>query len=212
MRLGQKNGCVRQWAKRGSRPRQPADQRYESVYVFGAVCPERDTGAALVLPYADTFAMQQHLNEIAKRVALGAHGIVFLDNAGWHKAKKLKWPDNLSPLFLLPGCPELNAQENIWQYLRQTYLAVRGLHRHSRRLPGRLAKTSRRDRPHNLNRTTRLDHHRSISLKAGINVRNSLIFEMGIIPQPLNALRYRKSDCLSHASSPARGSGRALHW
>ena len=125
MRLGQKNGCVRQWAKRGSRPRQPADQRYESVYVFGAVCPERDTGAALVLPYADTFAMQQHLNEIAKRVALGAHGIVFLDNAGWHKAKKLKWPDNLSPLFLLPGCPELNAQENIWQYLRQTYLSNR---------------------------------------------------------------------------------------
>src|ERR1019366_10406887 len=45
---------------------------------------------------------------------------------------------------------------------------VRGLHRHSRRLPGRLAKTSRRDRSHHLNRTTRLDHHRSISLKAGI--------------------------------------------
>src|SRR5450631_3318579 len=45
---------------------------------------------------------------------------------------------------------------------------VRRLHRHSRRLPGRLAKTSRRDRSHHLNRTTRLDHHRSISLKAGI--------------------------------------------
>src|ERR1700681_1766821 len=45
---------------------------------------------------------------------------------------------------------------------------VRRLHRHSRRLPGRLAKTSRRDRPHQLNRTTRLGHHRSISLKAGI--------------------------------------------
>src|SRR5450755_2787209 len=46
---------------------------------------------------------------------------------------------------------------------------VRRLHRHSRRLPGRLAKTSRRDRSHHLNRTTRLDHHRSISLKAGIS-------------------------------------------
>ena len=125
MRLGQKNGCVRQWAKRGSRPRQPADQRYESAYVFGAVCPARDTGAALVLPYADTFAMQQHLNEIAKHVAPGAHAIVLLDNAGWHKAKKLIWPDNLTPLFILPGCPELNAAENIWQYLRQTYLSNR---------------------------------------------------------------------------------------
>lgn len=125
MRLGQKNSTVRQWAKRGSRPRQPAGQRYESAYVFGAVCPERDTGAALVLPYADTFAMQQHLHEIASHVAADAHGVVLLDNAGWHKAKKLKWPDNLSPLYILPGCPELNAQENIWQYLRQTYLSNR---------------------------------------------------------------------------------------
>jgi hypothetical protein len=125
MRLGQKNGCVRQWAKRGSRPRQPADQRYESAFVFGAVCPKRDTGVALVLPYADSFAMQQHLDEMAKHVAAGAHAVVLLDQAGWHKAKKLKWPDNLSALFIPPGCPELNAAENIWQYLRQTYLSNR---------------------------------------------------------------------------------------
>ena len=125
MRLGQKNGCVRQWARRGSRPRQPADQRYESAFVFGAVCPQRDTGAALVLPYANSFAMQQHLDEIAKHVAPGAHAVMLFDQAGWHKAKKMKWPDNLSPLFIPPGCPELNAAENIWQYLRQTYLSNR---------------------------------------------------------------------------------------
>jgi hypothetical protein len=59
-------------------------------------------GAALVLPYADTFAMQQHLNEIAKQVAPVSHAVVLLDNAGWHKAKKLKWPGNLSPLFVPP--------------------------------------------------------------------------------------------------------------
>jgi hypothetical protein len=57
-RIGQKNGRVRQWARRGSRPRQPADQRYENAYLFGAICPARGTGAALALPYADTFAMQ----------------------------------------------------------------------------------------------------------------------------------------------------------
>jgi len=46
-RIGQKNGIVRQWARRGSRPRQPADQRYESAYLFGAICPARGTGAGL---------------------------------------------------------------------------------------------------------------------------------------------------------------------
>jgi hypothetical protein len=53
-RIGQKNGLVRQWARRGSRPRQPADQRYESAYLFGAICPAYAKGAALALPLADT--------------------------------------------------------------------------------------------------------------------------------------------------------------
>ena len=65
MRVGQKNGLVYQWAKKGTRPRQPKDQRYANAYLFGAVCPARDTGAALVLPFADTWAMQQHLSRSA---------------------------------------------------------------------------------------------------------------------------------------------------
>jgi transposase len=125
MRIGQKNGCVRQWAPLGSRPRQPSDQRYESTYVFGAVCPARDTGAALVLPYANTDAMQRHLAEISRHVAPGAIAVVLMDNAGWHTTDKLDWPANVRALFIPPGCPELNAAENVWQYLRQTYLSNR---------------------------------------------------------------------------------------
>ncbi len=35
--------------RRSSRPRQPKDQRYQSLYLFGAVCPALGTGAALAL-------------------------------------------------------------------------------------------------------------------------------------------------------------------
>src|ERR1700730_16387180 len=56
-RIGQKNAIIRQWARRATRPRQPADQRYESAYLFGAICPARGKGAALALPYADNNAM-----------------------------------------------------------------------------------------------------------------------------------------------------------
>src|SRR3954453_22786613 len=80
-RIGQKNGLVRQWAKRGTRPRQPADQRYESAYLFGAICPARGTGSALALPFADTEAMQLHLDEIARTVTKGAHAVLLLDRA-----------------------------------------------------------------------------------------------------------------------------------
>ena len=53
-RVSQNNGLVRQWARRGTRPRQPADQRYDSAYLFGAICPARGVGAALALPHANT--------------------------------------------------------------------------------------------------------------------------------------------------------------
>ena len=125
MRVGQKNGLVYQWAKKGTRPRQPKDQRYENAYLFGAVCPSRDTGVALIMPHADTEAMQKHIDEIGCAVTSGAHALIILDKAGWHTTRKLKLPHNLTLVPLPPACPELNAAENIWQYLRQTYLSNR---------------------------------------------------------------------------------------
>lgn len=125
MRLGQKNALVYQWARTGSRPRQPKDQRYENAYVFGAVCPSRDTGVALILPHADTEAMQKHLDEIGRAVTPGAHSLILLDRAAWHTTRRLRVPDNVTLVLLPPACPELNSTENIWQYLRQTYLSNR---------------------------------------------------------------------------------------
>lgn len=51
--------------------------------------------------------------------------LVLLDKAGWHTTAKLTAPANLTLIPLQPACPELNAAENIWQYLRQTYLSNR---------------------------------------------------------------------------------------
>ena len=122
-RIGQKNGLVRQWARRGTRPRQPADQRYDNAYLFGAICPARGVGAALALPYADADMMQLHLDEISRNVADGAHAVLILDRAGWHTTGKLDVPDNITPIFLPSRAPELNPVENVWQYLRQNWLS-----------------------------------------------------------------------------------------
>ena len=125
MRIGQKNGLVRQWARRGSRPRQPADQRYENAYLFGAVCPARGVGAGLAMPYADTEAMQLHLDEISRTVKRRAHAVLLLDRAGWHTTGRLAVPKNISLVFLPSRAPELNPVENIWQYLRANWLSNR---------------------------------------------------------------------------------------
>ena len=124
-RIGQKNGRTRIWARKGSRPRLPADQRYKSAYLFGAVCAARDTGAALVLPWANTETMNMHLKEIGRIVRPGAHAVVLMDRAPWHTSGELKIPKNLTPIFLPARSPELNPVENIWRYLRQNWLSNR---------------------------------------------------------------------------------------
>ncbi len=123
-RVGQKGTLTRVWAKRGSRPRAPRDTRYEWAYLFGAVCPERGVAAGLVLPYADTAAMNAHLAEIAATVASSAHALLVLDGAGWHRAEELRLPHNISLLRLPPAAPELNPVENVWQYVRSNWLAI----------------------------------------------------------------------------------------
>jgi len=114
---------TRVWARRGTRPRAPRDRRYEWAYLFGAVCPQRAETAALVLPEANTQAMALHLAEIARHVAQGSHAILLLDGAGYHGSADLAVPDNITLVALPPCSPELNAAENIWEYLRKNKLA-----------------------------------------------------------------------------------------
>ena len=65
------------------------DQRIRSAYIFGAIYPKEGKGAGLVLPRCSTQAMTLHLAEISKAVNPRAHGVVLLDQAGWHGSKDL---------------------------------------------------------------------------------------------------------------------------
>ena len=124
-RVGQQGALTRVWAKRGSRPRAVRDRRYTWAWLFGAVCPERGVGAAVVLPHVNVEAMNLHLAEIGRRVAEGAHAVLVLDGAGWHTSPRLRVPGNISLLPLPRYAPELNPVENIWAFLRQNLLSHR---------------------------------------------------------------------------------------
>lgn len=102
------------------------DQRDDCAYIVGAVCPARDTGVAIIMPDANIPAMTRHLEAISRHVAKKAPAVIVIDGAGWHRqGDKLIVPANITLLRLPPYSPELNAQENIWEYLRQNYLAGR---------------------------------------------------------------------------------------
>lgn len=95
-----------------------------------AICPARGKGAALALPFADTEAMQLHIEEISRHVARGAHAVLLIDPAGWHTTTKLKIPKNITPIFLPSRAPKLNPVENVWQYLRANWLSNRVFESH----------------------------------------------------------------------------------
>jgi len=124
-RIGQKNKITRRWARRGTRPSAPKDQRTKWAYIFGAICPEKGTAAGLVMPYCDSQAMNEHLKEISAQVEPGHHAVVLLDQAGWHISQALQTPANMTLLPLPAKAPELNPVENLWQFMRDNYLSNR---------------------------------------------------------------------------------------
>ncbi len=101
------------------------DNRHDTAYIFGAICPARGAGAAIITPTANTECMNLHLEEIATQVTPNAVAVLICDGAGWHqKGSALKLPDNIVLLHLPPYAPELNPMENVWDYLRGNKLSA----------------------------------------------------------------------------------------
>jgi DDE superfamily endonuclease len=101
------------------------DNRHDTAYILGAICPARGIGAAIIAPAANTECINHHLAEISSQIAPGALGALIWDGAGWHRpGGELKVPDNIVLLPLPPYSPELNPMENVWDYLRANKLST----------------------------------------------------------------------------------------
>ena len=84
-RIGQKNKLTRRWARRGTRPRAPRDQRTEWAYIL---CPRRGKAPGWSCPGA-TPTPWRRTSEISAAVDPGAHAVLIVDQAGWHLTPKL---------------------------------------------------------------------------------------------------------------------------
>lgn len=124
-RIGQQGTLTRVWAERGSRPSAVRQTEYEWAYLFAAVNPLTGASSALIAPTVNTHYMNEHLRFISEEAGPDVHVVLVLDRAGWHVAKGLKVPANVTLLHLPPYSPELNGAERIWAYLRSHYLSNR---------------------------------------------------------------------------------------
>ncbi len=123
-RVGQKGRLCHRWWRRGQRPPGRRDKRFESAYLFAAVEPTTGAEVALVLPEATTVTMTLFLAEFGRRLPEGVHAALVLDGAGWHGAKELEVPANVTLVPLPAYAPELNPVERVWLYLRERFLSL----------------------------------------------------------------------------------------
>lgn len=77
------------------------------------------------MPFANTDTMQIHLEYISMKIPEGRHGVIILDQAGWHTSGKIKKFKNLTLISLPAASPELNPTEQVWRQLREDHLANR---------------------------------------------------------------------------------------
>ena len=68
---------------------------------------------ALVLPEVSAKAMSEFLAQFAATLPANEQAVMVLDRAGWHTAKKLVIPCNLTLVWLPPYSPEINPVERV---------------------------------------------------------------------------------------------------
>jgi transposase len=88
--------------------------------LFGAFSPLNGHQFSLELPQCNSISFQIYLEEFAKEYPEELK-IIVLDNGAFHKAKKLKIPNNIGLLFLPPYSPELNPAEKIWAKFKRDF-------------------------------------------------------------------------------------------
>ena len=69
--------------------------------------------------------MQVYLDKFSETIGRDEHVLLVLDQAGWHEAKALRIPANITLEPLPPRAPELNPVERVWLFLKQKFLSHR---------------------------------------------------------------------------------------
>ncbi len=105
----------RTWTKIGKVRLSPYLGEHIRHNVFGAVRPADGRLCAMLFNLCDSQTFQVFLDTLAQEnpPVAGRRAILVLDNASWHKVRRLNW-HHFQPEYLPPRSPDLNAIERLW--------------------------------------------------------------------------------------------------
>lgn len=112
------------WFVKGSRTPVKCKLGFQNFYLYGAVNPMNGEDFTLMLPTVNTESMNTYLSLMSAHLE-DRKILLIMDQAGWHKAKGLIVPHNITILYLPPYCPELNPVERLWKYIKQNTIKNR---------------------------------------------------------------------------------------
>ena len=114
----------RRWSARGSRPRASYLGDHIRTNVIGAVCPANGHCFTMIYSGVDTDVFQHYLDELAQAIPADPQKrrILIVDNASWHKSKRLDW-HHFTPMFLPAYSPDFNPIERLWLRMKSDWFS-----------------------------------------------------------------------------------------
>ena len=114
----------KRWVFKGSKPKIPYAGKHLRRSVIGAVCPQSGILSSIIFSHCDTNVFQAFLDNLASEIPHKSNirQIIILDNASWHKAKKLNW-HHFEPGYLPPYSPDFNPIDRLWLSMKQNFFA-----------------------------------------------------------------------------------------
>lgn len=117
-RFGLKTLTGRCITARGVKPKRKVRWTFQATYLYGVIEPASGDHFLYEFTHCNTDCFQMFLNRVAEHYQHSLL-IIQLDQAGWHKAKRLQLPENIILMFQPAHSPECNPIEQLWQYLKK---------------------------------------------------------------------------------------------
>lgn len=117
-RIGLKIISGRKITARGVKPMGQVQWKFQATYIYGVVEPKTGEHFFYEFTHLNSQCFEIFLQLVAEKFP-DSILIIQLDNGRFHKAKKLKIPEDIILMFQPPHHPESNPIEQVWQYLKK---------------------------------------------------------------------------------------------
>ena len=117
-RFGLITDVGRRWTARGVKPIIPSQQKYEYFYLYQATDIKSGEEFSMYMSHLDSICFNEYLKRLSEEFK-DDKIVLVMDNASFHKSKKLKIPENIKIEYIPAYSPELNPQERRFEDIKK---------------------------------------------------------------------------------------------